>query len=159
MIFLAWALFILFTIVGILGSLLPGIPGLPLVVAGSLIRKWILPEILSWWGIAALGTLALLSFVIEFVTTVWGAKRWGRATKAGIFGAGLGGIVGIMFGPLGLLLGPIVGAMLGELSQMRTLLEAARSGIGSGLGMGASVIARLGLAALALAIVAIDLFV
>lgn len=154
---LAWIVLILLTFVGLLGSILPGVPGLPLLLVGAVIHKIILPSYLSWWGLGILTALCLFSLIAEVATTFYGAKKWGRASRAGLVGAGVGGFIGLFFGPLGWILGPVLGAMVGELSQYRTLEESVRSGVGAGLGFGASTVLRIALGAAALVALTADL--
>jgi uncharacterized protein len=153
---IAWIVLILLCMLGMLGVLLPGLPGSALIVIGAVIHKLILPNYLHWGVITAIGVLALLAWVIDFLGFVLGAK-WGKASKYGLLGATIGGLVGFTFPPLGFLIFPIAGAFVGEIVAYRTLPDAARVGVFTGLGMGVSLMIRLGLAALSVLIVVIDL--
>ena len=143
---LLWVLAVALVIVGIAGLMFPALPGAPLLFAGLLLAAWI--EDFSYVGfktLAVLGVLAVLSYVIDFLAGVFGAKRFGASARA-LWGAALGGVVGIFFGLPGVLLGPFVGAAIGELSMLRTMLQAGRAGFGATLGLMLGVVLNLALA-------------
>jgi hypothetical protein len=71
-----------------------------------------------------------------------------------VTGAVLGGLVGIFFGPLGIILGPFVGAVLAELSLRRDWASAQRAGLGATLGLVLGAVAKLALAGAMLGIFA-----
>ena len=135
MIWLGWVLSLLLLGVGFLGTWLPALPGLPLMALGAFVHKLMVPGVLSWWTVAAFAAVAALGFVLDFAATAVTAKRAG-ATRAGVWGAIAGGLVGLFFGLPGLLLGPVLGAALGELVlSRRSPGEAVKSGVGAGLGV------------------------
>lgn len=101
-------------LVGLAGIFLPVLPGLSLIWLGILTHKLLIPEELSWWTVALLGVLVIVTTVLEWMSGVWGAKAFG-SSKWGMWGALLGGIIGIFGGLPGLLIGPLVGAFLFEL--------------------------------------------
>ena len=155
---IAWTALVIGLIGGPLGAFVPVIPGAVLPVIGALIHKLILPGVLSWWTIAALVVCAILDRVVDFVGTLVGAK-WTGATRWGVFGAAIGGIVGLFFFPLGLLLGPVLGAFVAEIAfARRGLGRSAKSGLGAGLGFGISLAARVALAIFMIMIVLFDLY-
>ncbi len=100
-------------IAGIAGSLLPILPGSPLVFAGALLHKLIYPEATGWWLVAALGGAVILAMVLEWVGGMLGAKYFGSSAW-GIWGALVGGLIGLFFSIVGILIGPIIGAFLFE---------------------------------------------
>ena len=135
MVWLGWALSLLLLGVGFLGTWLPAIPGLPLMALGAFVHKLMVPGVLSWWTVAAFAAVAAAGFVLDFAATAATTKRAG-ATRAGVWGAIAGGLVGLFFGLPGLLLGPVLGAALGELVlSRRSPGEAVKSGLGAGLGV------------------------
>src|SRR5277367_1291147 len=132
---LGWVLSLLLLVVGFAGTFLPAIPGLPLMALGAFIHKLLVPGVLSWWTVGIFAVVAALGFVVDFAATAITSRRAG-ATKAGVWGAVVGGVVGLFFGLPGLLLGPVVGAALGELVlSRRSPQEAVKSGVGAGLGV------------------------
>jgi uncharacterized protein YqgC (DUF456 family) len=80
-----------------------------------------------------------------------GVKRIGGSRWA-MLGAALGAVVGVFFGPVGLILGPIVGAIAVELAQSQEIEASLRSGFGSALAMIAGVVARFSLAVVMVAL-------
>jgi uncharacterized protein len=135
MVWLGWLLSLLLLGVGFLGVWLPAIPGLPLMALGAFVHKLLVPGVLSWWTVGIFALVAAMGFVFDFAATAITSRRAG-ATKAGVWGAIVGGLVGLFFGLPGLLLGPVVGAALGELVlSRRSPGDAVKSGVGAGLGI------------------------
>ena len=150
---------LIFLIVGLLGTILPAIPGLPLMFAGA----WLLAytgdyQIIGTPALIALGILALIGSAMDYVAGLLGAKFTG-ASKQALWGAFVGGIVGLFFSLPGLILGPLVGAALGELWARRSLLSAGKVGIGTFIGFIIGVVAKVGCAlAILLTIAALFIF-
>jgi len=122
-------------IAGIAGLMLPAMPGAPLLFVGLVVAAW--AEGFAYVGPVTLGVfalLALLTYVIDIVAGLLGARRFNASREATI-GAGLGAIVGIFFGIPGLLFGPFAGAVAGEIYNRRNLREAGWSGIGATVGL------------------------
>ncbi len=138
-------------VIGLVGTVLPALPGLPLVFGGMLLAAW--AGDFQQVGIpmlVVLGILTVFSLGIDLWATALGAKRVGASRKA-IIGAVLGTIVGLAFGPLGLLFGPFAGALAGELLHRRSLGaqhlgDAAKIGFGTWMGILFGVVLKLGLA-------------
>ena len=142
MVWFGWVLSVLLLAVGFLGVWLPALPGLPLMALGAFVHKLLVPGVLSWWTVAAFAGVAALGFGVDFAATALSSRRAG-ATKAGVWGALAGGLVGLFFGLPGLLLGPVVGAALGELVlSRRSPAAAVKSGLGAGLGVLAGTLAK-----------------
>ena len=141
------ALAALLVLLGLVGLLLPALPGTPLLLAGLVLAAWAEGfEHVGWGTLALLGAIAFLGYFIDFAAGAFGAKRFG-ASRAGIVGAALGGLVGLFFGLPGVLLGPFVGAVAGELLIARRKPEAAgRAGVGAALGLALGAAAKLALA-------------
>src|SRR5687768_5007034 len=97
-------------IIGLLGTVLPVLPGLPLMFAGMLVAAWADDfRHIGAWTLVLLAVLLAVSIAVDVMSGILGAKRVGASNKA-LFGAGLGGLVGIFFGIPGLLAGPFLGA-------------------------------------------------
>lgn len=145
-----WALAILLIIVGLLGTVLPAIPGVPIVFAGLVLIAWLDGFIRVGWGtLTALGVLAVLSVIIDFLATAEGARRFGAGRHA-ILGATLGLLVGLFFGLPGLLLGPFIGAVLGHLASQANIDSSMRAGVGATLGVVVGTFAKVVIASVML---------
>lgn len=141
----------LLVIVGIAGTVLPVIPGTLLVFGGLFLAAW--AQDFTRVGVLALviiGVLGMLAFVADFVASLLGAKRVGASPRA-LFGAALGGVVGIFLGLPGMLLGPFVGAFLGELWARGGLRQAGKVGFGTWIGLLLAAIAKVVIAFLMIA--------
>jgi uncharacterized protein YqgC (DUF456 family) len=153
---LSWTVLVVLLLGGLVGVLLPILPGALIIFLGALLHKILTPEWLSWTTIALLGVLVLVERLLDFLGTMVGAK-WLGATRWGIFGAVVGGIVGIFFGLPGLILGPVFGALVGEIIfARRSLGLSAKAGFGAAVGFGLSTVARIALALLMILIVIVD---
>ena len=131
--------------VGLVCCILPVVPGPVIVLAGMLIHKLWVPEAsASWWVIGVSAVFVSISFLLDYVLALAGAKKFGAARLGGI-GAIVGGFIGIIIPPflLWLIIGPFVGALIGELIHGKNLQEASRVGWGSFLGTIAAYVAKL----------------
>jgi hypothetical protein len=61
-------------------------------------------------------------------------------------GALVGAVVGLFFGPPGLLIGPVVGAVAGELLKSGEVEHSLKAGFGALVGMAVALLARFALA-------------
>jgi uncharacterized protein YqgC (DUF456 family) len=118
---------LLIMLVGLLGSVLPGLPGVPLIFAAALVYAYVTDfEVVGALVLVLLGLFALLAFVADFLSTAYGARRFG-ASNWGTAGGAIGGLVGALGGTLffgvgalfGLLAGTIVGVFVGEYLRRR----------------------------------------
>jgi len=140
---LYYLLAIVLVIVGLAGTVLPVIPGTLLVFAGLFLAAW--ADGFARVGVMALviiGVLGALAFVADFVASMLGAKRVGASPLA-LFGAALGGALGLFFGPAGVILGPFVGAVGGELIARGRLRQAGKVGLGTWLGLAAAAVLKV----------------
>ena len=98
----------------------------------------------SFFGIVmlVLVLVTVLSLAVDYVASVYGAKRLG-ATWRGATGAIVGGLIGIFFNLPGILLGPFIGATAFELAGGRTFKDSSRAGVGATLGLLAGAIGIL----------------
>jgi len=134
---------LLIMVVGIAGSILPGLPSTPLVLIGAIAHKlYFGPTGVAWWVMTILAVITVLSLIMDYVASVYGAKRLG-ATWRGALGAIVGGLVGLFFNLPGILLGPFVGAVLFELAGGREWKAASRAGVGATLGLLAGALGKL----------------
>ncbi len=125
-------------IVGIIGCILPVIPGPPLSFVGLLLLHFSKYAEFSFEFLLLFGAIAVIVTVLDYVVPIWGTKKFG-GSKAGMWGAGIGLVVGIIVlapvMPLGILLGPFAGAVIGESINGKKSKEAFRAGLGSLLGL------------------------
>jgi uncharacterized protein YqgC (DUF456 family) len=143
---LLWVLAVVLVIVGLVGTVLPALPGVPLIFAGVLLAAW--AENFQRIGgvtIAILAVLAVIGVVIDYVAASLSAKRAG-ASRAGIIGAALGTVAGIVTGLWGLLFMPLVGAAIGEFISHRDALRAGRVGVATWVGLLVGTVVKLAVA-------------
>ena len=137
--------------VGLAATVVPVLPGVLFVFGGLFLAAW--AEGFSRVGVVGLsliGALAALAFAADFVASLLGAKRVGASPKA-LFGATVGGVVGIFLGIPGMLLGPFAGAVLGELWARGGIAQAGKVGVGTWLGLLFAAIAKVVIAFLMIA--------
>jgi uncharacterized protein YqgC (DUF456 family) len=123
-----WLLVVAMIGAGLAGTVLPALPGTALILAGIVLGGWI-------DGFTRVGTftlvvvtvLAVLSWVLEYVAGVLGARRAG-ASRWALIGATLGTVLGLLMGLVGVLFMPLVGAALGELWAQREARRRAGGG-------------------------------
>jgi uncharacterized protein YqgC (DUF456 family) len=122
-------------LVGLAGSILPGLPSTPLVLLAAIGHRLYFGEHgANLWILGILLGFTLLSIAVDYLASMYGAKKLG-ATRRGIFGAVVGGIIGLFFSLPGIILGPFLGALAFELAGGRHLKEAALAGVGAMLGL------------------------
>ena len=142
------AIAVILVVLGVLGTVLPVLPGALLVFAGLFLAAWAQDFTrVGVWGLAIIGALMALSFAVDFIASMAGAKRVGASPKA-LIGAAVGGLAGLFFGLPGILLGPFIGAVLGELIARGGFAQAARVGVGTWLGLLVAAVAKLVIAVL-----------
>jgi uncharacterized protein YqgC (DUF456 family) len=130
-----WIIGAILTFIGLAGLLLPIVPGAPVLFLGLLLGAW--AENFRYIGLGTLlllAAMAALTYLVEFLASIFGVKKFGGSNRA-MIGAAIGGIAGMFLGIPGILLGPFAGAVIGELSLQRSLDEASRAGFGTVVGM------------------------
>lgn len=127
---------IILIVIGVAGTVVPLIPGIPLIFVSILAYGWhegfnvITPKYL-----AIMGALTVLAVIIDYLSTVLGAKYFG-SSKKGVWGALLGTFAGLfLFPPLGILIGPWLGASIGEYIDCNDLNKAMKAGVGTVVGL------------------------
>ena len=131
--YLLLALAILLILLGIIGSFVPVLPGPPLSFTGLLILHFTKFAEFSTNLLVILGVVSVAVALFDTVIPVWGTKKFG-GTKYGVRGATVGLIVGLFFGPPGIIIGPFLGAVIGEMIYKDDLKYAMKAGFGSLLG-------------------------
>lgn len=152
-----WTLTISLLVVGVIGSVVPLLPGPFLIFLAGILHTWLRPEsAMSWQGIVILSLLLVVAYVLDMVSGALGA-RWFGASRWGIAGVFIGGIVGLFFAPLGFILGPILGGLAFELVfAKKRMVPAVKSTWGTVLGTGLGLVARLIISLAMVATVLID---
>ena len=144
---------IILILIGIVGCILPVIPGPPLSFLGLLMIHFTKFAHFSTNTLLALGGIALLVTLLDYIVPVWGTKKFG-GSKAGVWGSTIGLIVGILilpmlgivlgpFGLIGILAGPFFGALIGELIHGQESEKALVAAIGSFIGFLAGTMMKL----------------
>jgi uncharacterized protein YqgC (DUF456 family) len=150
-----WILSIALMAVGLAGAVLPVLPGAALVLAGTVLGAWIDDfQRVGGWTIAVLAALALLSWVLDYVAGVLGAKKVG-ASKQALLGAAIGTVAGLFLGFIGVLVLPFVGAAAGEYLARRDRDAAVRVGLATGIGLILALAAKLAIAFVMIGIFAV----
>ena len=132
----ALILAIILFIVGLIGTVVPLLPGVILIYAGMLLyglmTKFATLDI-YFYLLQALA-LIFVSF-IDNIASAAGAKRFGGSNQAA-WGALIGTIGGLFFGPLGIVILPFGGAVVAEiLLKKAEFQQAIRSGFGTIIGI------------------------
>ena len=129
--------------IGIVGTVLPALPGTALILVGALLGAWADHFTRVGAGtLAVLAALAVVSWVLDYVAGLLGAKKAG-ASRLALVGAAVGTVAGIFLGLLGVLLMPLVGAAIGEYLARRDHAQAAKVGVATWLGLMAGMLAKL----------------
>ena len=135
-------------LIGLIGVVVPVLPGIGLIFSGIFLYAWYFGfgEI-GIMTLVVLGIITLLSMVVDYLASAYGAARFG-SSKWGIAGAVIGGLLGFLILNLpGLLLGLFFGAVAGELFFAKKDTEASlRAGWGSLLGFFGGTVLKLVLA-------------
>jgi uncharacterized protein len=148
-------LFILIWLGALVATFIPVIPATLLIWGAALVHALLTGFVPLGWGyLLALGVLAAAAMLVDNLAAAWGAKKFGGSSYAA-WGALVGGLLGMFFGPLGFLLLPFLGAVVLELLLgKKPLPEAVKSGIGTLLGIlggvGAKFLIHLGMGLLVL---------
>jgi uncharacterized protein YqgC (DUF456 family) len=146
-------------LLGLAGIVLPALPGTILVLAGIVVGAWIDDfQRVGYVTVAVVGVLAVLSWVLEYVAALMGAKRAGASRQA-VVGAALGTVAGIFMGFVGVLFMPLVGAAVGEWFARRDEARAMRVGIATWLGLLVGMVAKVVLAFVMVGIFVVALLV
>jgi uncharacterized protein YqgC (DUF456 family) len=143
---LLWLVAVGLMVAGLAGTVLPALPGTALVLAGIVLAAWI-DDFTRIGGvtIAVVTVLAIVSWVLEYVAGLLGARRAGASRQA-IIGAAVGTVAGIFAGLIGVLFLPLVGAAAGEFIAQRDQRRAVRVGVATWVGIMIGMIAKVALA-------------
>jgi uncharacterized protein YqgC (DUF456 family) len=148
-----------FALLGVALVLFQG-PGIWLSLLAALACQWWRGDLFNWWTLGAVALIAALAEIAEFSASAIGAAK-AEGTRAGMWGAILGSLVGLVAGGflipipiLGSVIGAIVGAGLGALAaergvSKRTWKESAAVGKGAAIGRLMSTVVKTAFACVA----------
>ena len=140
---LLWTLVVVLIVAGVAGTLLPALPGAALVFGGLLLGAWIDDfSRVSGLTVGVLGVLTVISWVVDYLSGLLGAKKVG-ATREAVIGAAVGTLAGIFTGLWGLIFMPLVGAAIGEYLSVRDTLRAGKVGVATWIGMMVGAVAKI----------------
>ena len=129
-------------LVGILGCVLPVLLGVPLAYCGLLLLHATDKVQFSWQFLVIWVVVTIVVQVLDSVVPIWGTKKFG-GSKMGVWGSTLGLLVGLFFGPWGIVLGPFLGAVVFELIDGKNTRLALKAGWGSFVGLMTGTILKL----------------
>lgn len=127
-----------FMIVGLLGSFIPVLPGVPLSWVGLLLLhlSQAVPMNYTFLGITLF--ISIIIFALQYAIPAYGTRYFG-GSKAGMYGATIGLVVGIFLPiPFAILFCPFAGAYIGEIINKTDSRNALRAASGSFVGLIAS---------------------
>ena len=141
-VFADW-LFVVLWVLGVTLTLVPLVPATLVILLGAFLHELLLGfrelSLESW---LLLGALALLATLLDNLAALVGARRYG-ASRAGLWGAFLGGILGLSLGAAGVLVLPFLLAWLFEYLSGRRAEEALRAAWGTLVGLLGGVVAKV----------------
>lgn len=144
-------------VVGLLGTLIPILPGTIISYAGLLCVALTEDSTIGGFKLTLWAIIALSVIVLDYILPALFSKRYG-GTKTGSIGATVGTMLGLFFGPLGLILGPFVGAVAGEvIAEQLSFKQALRVGFGSMLSFVAGTLFKFVVGAFMLYYIIIDI--
>ena len=120
-------------LLGLAGSVIPALPGVPLSFLGLLILHWTENVEFSSTFLWIWAGITVLTLVADYFIPAWGTKRFG-GSRYGVWGTTIGLVIGLFFGPWGIVLGPFVGALVAELIAGKQSHEALKAALGSFIG-------------------------
>lgn len=156
---LLYALGALALLGGIAGVVLPVLPGSLLLFGGALLVAWAEGfTVVGWPTLVVAGLLSAAIWAVDWLAAALGAKASGASGWA-VAGASLGLLVGLFFGPLGILLGPAVGAVTLEYLKDPHFERALKAGAGTFVGFLVGSVVKVSLAFLLVGAVIVGLLV
>lgn len=141
-----WILSTALIALGLAGIVLPALPGTLLVLAGIVLGAWIDDFTrVGWLAVSVVAVLAVVAWVLDYLSAVWGAQRVGASRQA-VTGAAIGTVAGLFMGLVGIFIMPLVGAAIGEWMASRSHTGAMRVGVATGVGLIVGMLAKVVLA-------------
>lgn len=136
-------------IVGLIGAVVPALPGTIVSYIGVLCAFFIPETSISIIELIIITLVSAIVVIIDYLLPGY-CSRVAGGTKAGMWGANIGLIVGIFFGIEGIILGPFIGAVVFELinnklSFWRIILVGLGAMVSFFIGTGLKLIVGLGI--------------
>jgi uncharacterized protein YqgC (DUF456 family) len=142
---LVWAVSVVCILVGLIGTVIPIVPGTIMIFFGiALIGWWTDFVIIGVPTLIVTGLLVIASLIVDFFSSVVGAKRVGASSLA-LWGATLGSLIGMFFLIPGIILGPFIGAFIGEYISQSKTSQATKVGLGTWLGLLVGTVIKVGI--------------
>ncbi len=129
-------------VLSIVGCIAPVLPSVPLAYIGIIVLQISDYGDFSTSFLVIWAVLTVLLTALSYVIPALGTKKLG-GSKYGERGCFAGTVIGVFFGPLGIIIGPFIGAVAGELLGGKEFEAALKSGLGSFLGFIASTFINL----------------
>jgi uncharacterized protein YqgC (DUF456 family) len=124
----------LFIILGLIGSILPVLPGPILGWVGLLLLHLTSAVTKDWNFLGITLAISIIVFALDYIIPALGTKKYG-GSKYGVYGSMIGLLLGLGFGPLGIIIGPFLGALIGELiKDSKDTNKALKAAYGSFIG-------------------------
>ena len=133
---------IVLVLIGIIGCFLPVLPGPPISFVALLMLQFTRWGNFSTTFLVVMAALAAAVTVLDYVVPAWGTKKFG-GTKRGVWGATIGVVVGMFFGPVCIILFPLIGAFIGEYTGNQPTDKALYAALGSFIGILTGVVVKL----------------
>ena len=133
-------------IAGLAGTIHPAIPGLPMMFAGTISLAYAHDfHYVGTITIVIAAVIMVIGMAMDFVAGLLGAKMTGASKKA-LWGAFIGGLLGMFWIPIGIIFGPLVGAAIGEYIEVKDSYKAGKVGVGTFVGFIVGTVAKIGCA-------------
>ena len=131
-------------IIGVIGIVFPVLPSLPIIWLGILVYAIFTNFAqITITTVVITGMLMIVGTLLDFFSSIFGAKAYGASCVGTIF-ALLGGIIGfIIFNVLGMLLFSFLGAFIGEFIKYQKTHQAIRAGWGTVVGFVLGVVVKI----------------
>jgi uncharacterized protein YqgC (DUF456 family) len=158
---LKWFVVVVLLVVGFLGTFLPLLPGTSLIYLGVLGHYFLMgmgESGLTILSLVVIGLIYIVTVIIDYASGAIGAK-WFGSSKWGVWGAIIGGIVGIFIPFPGIIIAPILGVFLAEMwFAKKELGHAGKSTFGTVVGGITGTLVKMALAMVMVAWYVADVF-
>ena len=145
-------------VLGVVLLPMPAVPALGIIFIGVFVTAWADGFArIGWFSLAVMLALTVFGSIADNVATLIGARRAG-ASWWGVAGAGVGMLVGLVFGLPGLILGPAVGTFAFEYVRNPDFRVAGWAGAGGVFGFLLGIVAKSAFGMLIVGIAAFTYF-